>query len=136
MAVEIFGTYLGDKKLELRHGPSGTKILTAAPIDNNGDGSSFSPTDLCAASLGACVTTVMAIFAENSGIDLTGTTFKVEKHMESNPRRIGSLPVEIHLPKRLTEIERTKLERVGRTCPVCRSLGEQVHHELNFVYDV
>src|SRR5512146_2487108 len=52
MAVRMEGRYLGELKVRLHHGPSGTEIMTVAPVDNHGDGSSFSPTDLCAVSLG------------------------------------------------------------------------------------
>ena len=68
MAVEITGRYAGGLKVDLRHGPSGAEIRTAAPVDNNGDGSSFSPTDLLAASLGTCMVTVMGIYAQKNGI--------------------------------------------------------------------
>jgi len=51
MTVEITGEYLGGKKCRLTHGPSGSLLNTAAPVDNQGDGSSFSPTDLVAAAL-------------------------------------------------------------------------------------
>ncbi|HEY0152537.1 MAG TPA: OsmC family protein, partial [Longimicrobium sp.] len=68
MAVEITGSYAGNLKTELRHTPSGALLQTAAPRDNMGDGSSFSPTDLLAASLGSCMVTTMAIVAQREGI--------------------------------------------------------------------
>lgn len=134
MAVEITGKYIGNLKTELTHGPSGAVLKTAAPLDNNGDGSSFSPTDLVAAALGACMTTVMAIVAERDGIDLSGLTFRVEKHMVSNPRRIGALPVVIQMPAGLTPEQRQKLERAARTCPVHHSLLPEIESEVRFEY--
>jgi len=71
MAVEITGTYTGNLKMELTHGPSGAQLKTAAPVDNKGDGSSFSPTDLLAASLGSCMVTTMAIVARRNDAQLT-----------------------------------------------------------------
>ncbi|HEX8829661.1 MAG TPA: NUDIX domain-containing protein [Longimicrobium sp.] len=68
MAVEIGGRYTGELKMELRHGPSGQPLTTAAPRDNMGDGSSYSPTDLLAASLGSCMVTTMAIVARRDNI--------------------------------------------------------------------
>jgi putative redox protein len=136
MAVEISGRYTGHLNTELTHGPSGTVMKTAAPLDNQGDGSSFSPTDLVAAGLAACIVTTMAIVAERDGIDLSGVTFRVEKHMASDPRRIGSLPVTVHMPAALTGEQRAKLERSAHTCPVHRSLGADVGKEITFLYDV
>ncbi len=136
MAVEITGRYYGHLNTEMKHGPSGVTLRTAAPLDNQGDGSSFSPTDLVAAALAGCMVTTLAIVAERDGIDLSGVTFRVEKEMASNPRRIARLPVEIHLPAALTADERIKLERAAHTCPVHRSLRDDVDKDVRFVYDV
>lgn len=136
MTVRIEGKYIGNKKLELLHVPSGVTIRTAAPKDNEGDGSSFSPTDLCAASLGACMLTVISIVAERNGLDLTGAHMNVEKHMQANPRRIARLPVNIHLPRTLRQEDRQKLENTARTCPVHHSLLPELEVDLQFHYDV
>jgi len=135
MAVQITGRYLGDKKVQVTHGPSGTELVTVPPVDNQGDGSSFSPTDLVPTSLGACMLTVMGIVAERSGISLEGTEFSVEKHMQKDPRRIGRLPVTIHLPQALTPEERSKLERTALTCPVHKSLHPEIEIPVEFIYD-
>src|SRR5688500_17564853 len=121
MAVEITGTYKGGLKMELHHGPSGTSMKTAAPVDNKGDGSSFSPTDLVAAALGSCAVTTMAIAADREGIPFSGATFVIEKHMRSGPRRVDRLPLRIRMPGDLTEDQRRTLEEAARTCPVARS---------------
>ncbi|HEU0016403.1 MAG TPA: OsmC family protein [Longimicrobium sp.] len=135
MAVEISGRYVGNKKMELRHGPSGAEIRTAAPVDNNGDGSSFSPTDLLAASLGACMVTVMAIFAEKNGIPFEDAGFVLEKHMIADPRRVDAIPVRIRMPRGLAADQRTRLERVALTCPVHRSLLPEIRKDVQFVYE-
>lgn len=135
MAVEITGEYTGGLKMRLRHGPSGLEIPTAAPVDNQGDGSSFSPTDLLAASLGACMVTTMAIVARREGIPFEGAGFTLEKHMRSDPRRVDSLPVTVRMPAGLTPEQRERLEGVARTCPVERSLHPDVRRELTFVYE-
>lgn len=136
MAVEITGRYAGQLKTEMTHGPSGVVLRTAAPVDNQGDGSSFSPTDLAAAALASCMVTTLAIVAERDGIDLAGVSFRVEKHMAGEPRRIARLPVEIHLPASLPPAERLKLERAAHTCPVHRSLAPEVEKDVQFIYDV
>lgn len=136
MAEIITGAYLGNLRVELCHETSGLKITTAAPRDNNGDGSSFSPTDLAAASLGACMLTVMAIAAKSLSVDLTGMTMRVEKHMSQAPRRIASLPVEIHLPKTVAAEARKKLEEAALGCPVHRSLHPEVEAKISFSYDI
>ncbi len=135
MAVEMSGKYLGGLKTELHHGPSGTTIVTAAPVDNNGDGSSFSPTDMVAAGLGACMMTIVAIVAERDGLDVSGLRFSCSKHMTSQaPRRIASIPVVLHMPAGLNSAQRQKLERAALTCPVHHSLLEEIEKSVEFRY--
>lgn len=134
MAVRVDGVYLGDLKVRLTHGPSGAEIVTVAPVDNHGDGSSFSPTDLCATALGTCMVTVMGIFAHENGIPFSGVRFSLEKHMRSDPRRIDRIPVTLHMPAGLTKDQRAKLERTALTCPVYRSLHPEIEKPITFVY--
>ena len=85
----VSATYLGDLRVECVHNQSGTRIITDAPTDNQGKGASFSPTDLCATALGACAMTIIGIYAQSHGVDITGTTMNITKTMSADPRRIG-----------------------------------------------
>lgn len=134
MAVEITGRYTENLGTEMVHGPSGKALATAAPVDNQGDGSSFSPTDLVAAALASCMVTTLAIVARRDGIDLSAVAFRVEKRMADQPRRIAALPVEIHMPAGLSPEQRAKLERAAHQCPVHRSLAPEVARDVAFVY--
>ena len=134
--VVVEGRYLGELRCEARHGPSGAAIATDAPADNMGKGESFSPTDLVGTALGTCILTTMAIVAERRGIDMTGATFRVEKHMATDPhRRIARLPVTIRLSAKLPTDDRAILERAAHTCPVHRSLGPDLAAPMTFVYE-
>lgn len=134
--VVITGTYTGDLRCEAVHGPSGTKIVTDAPVDNMGRGEAFSPTDLVATALGTCIVTTMAIVATRRGIDFSSATFRVEKHMALDPlRRIGRLPVTIRMSAAISEENRAVLERAAHTCPVHKSLHPDVEAPISFVYE-
>ncbi|MEM1176789.1 MAG: OsmC family protein [Acidobacteriota bacterium] len=134
MDVTLSGTYVGKLKVAVEHGPSGALLHTAAPVDNRGDGSSFSPTDLTAAALGACMLTIMGIVAERDGLDLDGCRFQLEKHMRSDPRRIGRVPITFHMPAGLDPTARKKLERSALTCPVANSLHPELEQDTRFLY--
>jgi uncharacterized OsmC-like protein len=136
MSVLIEGNYLGNKRARLVHGPSGAELLVDAPRDNAGQGAFFSPTDLLAAAWGACAMIILGIFAERSGMDLSGMSMRVEKEMRSEPRRIGALSLELHLPARLPEEQRKKLETAARACPVGLSLHPEIALDVRFLYDV
>lgn len=125
--------YLGDLRVECVHNKSGTKIITDAPTDNNGKGEAFSPTDLCAAALGACAMTIMGIYGKNHDVDLVGTELEITKKMSQDPRKISKIEIIFHMPdKNYTDKEKEVLERVAHTCPVARSLGADVEQEFIF----
>jgi putative redox protein len=132
--IPITARYDGDLSCTVLHGPSGTRLLTDAPRDNEGQGRSYSPTDLVATALASCTLTVMGIVARRHGIDLTGATSHVEKHMSQSPRRIGRLPVVITIPGRLSPEQKKLLEAAAHGCPVHKSLHPDVDAPIAFVY--
>jgi uncharacterized OsmC-like protein len=133
--VEITVRYEGELRCTARHGPSGTTLLTDAPIDNHGKGESFSPTDLLAAALPACMMTIMGIVAAREGVDLRGMTATTHKVMSTDaPRRIASLRTVISLPIPADSPHRAKLEQAAHACPVSKSLMESIDAGVDFVY--
>ena len=126
--------YLGNLRVECTHLQSGTKIITDAPVDNHGKGETFSPTDLCSTSVAACAMTIMGIYAQEKGLDITGTEIEITKTMSANPRRIASIDIIYHMPAReFSDKDKAVLERVAHTCPVHLSLHPEV--KQNFVFD-
>ena len=133
--VQIDIEYQGELRCRLTHAPSGTPLLTDAPVDNHGKGESFSPTDLVAGALGACMVTIMGIAADKHGWDLKGTTVTVEKHMTADPvRRIGRVEVRIRVPLDLDAKARAILERAAATCPVHKSIHPDIGVSVTFEY--
>jgi putative redox protein len=133
--ITITATYDGELRCTATHGPSGSTLVTDAPVDNHGKGESFSPTDLVATALATCTMTVMGILAQREGIDLRGMRVRVEKHMVNQPvRRIGRLPVRITIPGQPTPEQRRKLEASARACPVHRSLHPDIDAPIDFEY--
>jgi putative redox protein len=130
--VEIKIDYAGELHCSAVHGPSGRVLETDAPVDNNGRGESFSPTDLVATALGVCMATVMGIVARRKEIDLAGLRIAVRKHMSTDtPRRISRLEVDIDMPLPASHPERRMLESTGNGCPVHHSL----HPDIEVVLD-
>jgi len=126
--------YKGQLRTEAKHLRSGSVIVTDAPIDNQGKGEAFSPTDLVATALASCMITIMGIVAERDGIDIEGVTADVDKIMSKEPRRIGEIKIIITFKSKLTTDQRGKLERAAKTCPVSGSLHEDLKETIEFSY--
>lgn len=128
--------YEGDLRTTCTHLRSGSYFETDAPVDNNGKGERFSPTDLMATSLATCMITVMGIKARTMGFDLNGIKIDVEKIMKADPRRVGGINLSFHIPDALKNVDdktKTILKHTGNTCPVQQSIHPDI--EVNVDWD-
>jgi putative redox protein len=127
--------YNGELRTTCTHLRSGNNFETDAPVDNNGKGERFSPTDLMATSLATCMLTVMGIKARTMGLDLNDVKVEVLKIMKSDPRRVGGIELSFHIPDTLKNIDdKTKaiLKNTGLTCPVALSLHPEIEQKVDW----
>ncbi|WP_417351651.1 OsmC family protein [Flavobacterium alkalisoli] len=125
-------TYLGELRTSSIHLQSGSEIISDAPLDNNGKGEAFSPTDTVANALATCMFTIMGIKARDMEISLEGSTAEVTKTMAADPRRISKIKVVFNLTSNADEKSRELLERVAMRCPVHFSLHPDIEREIIF----
>lgn len=132
----IKSSYRGELRTEASHLQSGTTLVTDAPVDNQGKGESFSPTDLVATGLASCMLTIMGIVAERHGWDLSRATASATKVMAADPvRRIARIEVTINIPGAFDAQARAALEKAALGCPVHATLGSSVEMPVEFVWD-
>ncbi len=129
-------TYLGELRTQCRHMRSGNEFITDAPLDNNGRGEAFSPTDTVATALASCMLTVMGIKARSMGLELKGAYAEVTKTMAANPRRISKIEVTLYLSSDIAEEVRSLLERVGNTCPVFQSIHPDIETVIQYHWEL
>lgn len=125
-------TYLGDLRTSSIHIQSGSENISDAPLDNNGKGEAFSPTDSVANALATCMMTIMGIKARDMNIDLKGSTAAVTKIMNAEPRRIGSIEIVFEMTGVSEQKDKTILERAAMTCPVFLSLNADIEKRITF----
>ena len=127
--------YKGELRTEAEHLHSHSKIETDAPLDNQGKAERFSPTDLMATSLGSCMLTIMGIKARDMQLDLEGVQIEIQKHMKSDPRRVGAIDVTFHFPSHLLQLDekqKTILKNAAITCPVAKSIHPEIEQNVVF----
>ncbi len=129
----IKSSYSGNLRTEMTHIQSGRNIITDAPLDNNGKGEAFSPTDLVAAALGSCMVTIMGIVGNRDGEKLEGLSWEITKIMQSNPRKISEIIITFHWenPSKDKNILQ-KLKNAALNCPVALSLDPAIKQTITF----
>jgi uncharacterized OsmC-like protein len=126
--------YEGDLRTVAMHLQSGTEIETDAPTDNQGKGERFSPTDLVATALGACMATTMGIKTRDLPVNLHGMKLSIQKIMKPDPRRIAGINIVFDFPDGFQADEKTRviLERTAHTCPVMYSIHPDLEVKVDF----
>lgn len=124
--------YIHPLKTNAKHNRSQNSILTDAPVDNNGEGAYFSPTDLAATSLACCMFTVMGIYADQNNLEIGEMDCDLQKEMAANPRRIKAITIDINWKTNLPQKEIEKLKNIGLNCPVAKSLHPEIKQNVTF----
>lgn len=127
--------YLGNLRTEATHLQSGTKIITDAPVDNNGKGEAFSPTDLVATSYASCMLTIIGIFCANNELKFEHGSANVTKVMGTAPRRISEIHIEMDLKGNgWNEKEQEQVTRAAKACPVAHSVHDEILIVIDFTF--
>ncbi len=125
--------YIGDLRTEAKHIQSGNILITDAPLDNQGKGEAFSPTDLLATALGSCMLTIMGISAREHGFSIDATRIDITKIMGQAPRRVKEIIIDFNFPHNNYSLKEKKLiEAAARTCPVSQSLHTDLVQTIRF----
>lgn len=124
--------YVHSLKTKATHNGSGNSLITDAPVDNNGEGAYFSPTDLAATSLASCMLTVMGIYADQNKLELGEINCDLQKEMAANPRRIKAIAININWKTNLPEKDIQKLKNIALNCPVAKSLHPEIEQIVTF----
>lgn len=131
--ISIKNEYQGSLRTKMTHLKSNNDIITDAPVDNQGKGEAFSPTDLVAGSLSACMMTIMGQVAERESINMTGVTSDITKVMSASPRKIAEIIINFKWTEiTITEKQKKILINAAKTCPVAQSLNPDIKQTVGF----
>ena len=113
-AHSIDGTLRHEIDVNGRH-----TIITDEPDRLGGTDTAPTPHELLAATLAACISTMLVLYAKPRDLDLGDLRVEVDYDADTTPRRVE---ITIHLPDHLTDDQVKRLEKVAETCPVRRAL--------------
>ena len=97
-----------------------------------GKGLDLNPIDLLAMGVASCLMIVMGKTAEAEKLDIVGA--KAETSYELVNYRIAQIKVAIHLPKKLSAADQSKLETASKKCPVFLAIHPDVKVTVNYIW--
>ena len=107
-------------------------IVTDEPESIGGSDRGPAPHELLPATLAACVSTMIALYARRREWELGGFTVDVAYDPDAVPRAVE---VTVHLPDALSPDQVARLRRVADTCPVRRALETGFRFDERIVTD-
>jgi putative redox protein len=99
----------------------GHELFTDQPVEDGGDDTAPTPTELFVASLGACVAFYAERFLRRHALPTVGMEVACEYAWAENPHRVGAVQVTVDAPG-LTDATREAFSRVVEHCTVHNSL--------------
>lgn len=107
-------------------------FLSDQPVDEGGTDMGPHPVEYLVSSLGACIGTMIAFYAKEKKIALTGFSVEVEYEKEKNPYRVSRIEVKVNYPNEADHKTRKIMERVARTCIVHNTLEHPPQISIKF----
>lgn len=111
-------------KVEIKS-PTGNTIIADEPIDNGGKDIGFSPKELLSASLAACTSATLRMYADRKGWDLTEVKLEItlERDEQTNQTTIER---KLHMIGNLDDTQIARLLIVANSCPVHKILSNPI----------
>ena len=115
------------KNLQTTSEIAGKKTLATAFNNPRED---VNPGEMLAASLGACMLTMVGFMAGKHGEDATGTYVEVRAQFDDKHSRITGFDVTFVFPATFTQAQKEKYAKLAQGCPVHNSLREDMTYHI------
>jgi len=116
----------------LRVDVRGHVLLTDQPIEDGGEDTAPTPTEMFVSSLAACVAFYAERFLRRHGLSTAGLKVSADYQWGENPHRVGEIALKVEAPG-LTEVKRAAFERVIEHCTVHNTLSVPPVVSVNLV---
>ena len=114
-ATSIPGTLRQDVLIDGQH-----RLVTDEPASAGGDGTGPSPHELFPASLAACISTTLVMYARVKEWELGEVAVDVTYDPDARPRRFE---IEISVSAELTPEQLGRISKISAACPIHRALA-------------
>ena len=112
-------THSGRDRLRIE--TRGHVLFTDQPVEDGGEDTAITPTEMFVSSLAACVAFYAERFLRRHELPTEGLKVTADYRWAENPHRVGEIVLDVKAPG-LTEVKREAFERVIDRCTVHNTL--------------
>ncbi len=112
--------------------PGGSTLIANEPIENGGQNKGLSPTELLAASLAACTSVTLRMYADRKGWDLAEVNTHIELTRDEAVNKTA-INRSIQLIGNLDETQTARLLEIANSCPVHKMLSNPIEIKTELI---
>jgi uncharacterized OsmC-like protein len=117
------------KAFELR--VRGHALTVDMSKEEGGSDKGLNPVELLAGSLGACIAIMVQTYCDRHGYGDVSASLTLE--IADDPKRVGSIVIDLELPKDFPEDRKPAVKRLAELCPVHETLQHMPTVDLEII---
>lgn len=117
------------KAFELR--VRGHALTVDMSKEEGGSDKGLNPVELLAGSLGACIAIMVQTYCDRHGYGDVSASLTLE--LADDPKRVGSIVIDLELPKDFPEDRKPAVKRLAELCPVHETLKHMPTVDLEII---
>jgi putative redox protein len=123
--MPLVKAHIAHEQYQVKIEANGNTLIADEPIDEGGLNLGFNPNELLAASLAACTSITLRMYANNKTWDLKEVHVEVDLEWDKTLSKT-TMKRKIKLLGNLDEQQRTRLMTVANACPVHKILSNTI----------
>jgi uncharacterized OsmC-like protein len=111
----------------------GRDVTSDMSVEDGGRGAGFSPAELLAGSLGACIAMMVQGYCNRNGYTDGDVDVSLTLELADSPKRVGAIVVDVELPNGVPEERREAIRRVAEKCTIHETFNHPPRVDVEFV---
>ncbi len=111
----------------------GRDVISDMSAEDGGRGAGFTPAELLAGSLGACIAMMVQGYCDRHGHNDGDVGVNLTFELADNPKRVGVIVVDVELPDGFPDDRRDAIRRIAERCSIHETLSHPPRVDVDFV---
>ena len=111
----------------------GYDITSDMSVDDGGRGAGFSPAELLAGCLGACMAMTLQGYCDSNGYTDGDVGVSLTLELADSPKRIGAIAIDVELPNGVPEDRREAIRRLFEACTIKETFNHPPRVDVEIV---